>query len=78
VEKEVKLLSVQPGVTYIQNWALTIMSQAKRRSEQDLGIIIAREAFFFICKKVAWIQNKAQYLFQLLVCYNGASSPIIR
>jgi hypothetical protein len=45
VKKEVKLLNVEPGVTYIQNWALTTMSQAKNRGEQDLGIIIVREVF---------------------------------
>lgn len=51
MEKEVKLLNVQPVVTYIQNWALTIMSQAKSRGEQYLGIIIDCEAFFSFAKK---------------------------
>jgi len=46
VEKEVKLSNVQPGVTYIQNWALRITSQAKNRGEQDLGIIIVVKYFF--------------------------------
>jgi hypothetical protein len=46
-------------VTYIQNWALTTMSQAKNRGEQVIGIIIVREVFVHL-QKVAWIQNTAQ------------------